>query len=178
MPTSALRTIREEAFPASAIPATDQLPAFPWKDPFSVAPEKLQEIIVSLENACAQNPGNAGLHTFLGMAHAMNYNVYKSMDALQAACRIAPQNFFAQLKYSELFFRLRLMDRAEAESARAMSLANSASEISLVRKQLSEIRRLKRKGVERTEWAKSLKVSAIGIGFIVLVISVFYMAWK
>jgi hypothetical protein len=112
------------------------------------------------------------------MAHAMNYDVYQSMDALEAACKIAPQNFFAQLKYSELFFRLRLMDRAEEETSRALALANSGAEITVVRRQLSEIRRLKRKGVERTAWTKSLRVSAIGIVFILLVISVFYLAWK
>jgi len=178
MSSMMLQTTREDAVSVSAILALNSVPALPWKDPFSVPQEKLAEVILSLQNACAQNPANAALHTFLGMAHAMNYNVYESMDALEAACKIAPQNFFAQLKYSELFFRLRLMDRAEAETNRAMELANSGTEISLVRKQLSEIRQLKRKGVERTEWTKSLKVSAIGIVFVLFVISVFYMEWK
>jgi len=178
MSTTALQTIREETISANANPTVDRAPAFPWKDPFSVPPEKLEEIIVLLENACAENPANAGLRTLLGMAHAMNYDVYESMDALEAACQIAPQNFFAQFKYSELFFRLRLMDRAEEETSRALALANTGPEISLVRKQLSEIRRLKRKGVERTAWTKSLKVSAIGIVFILFAISVFYMASK
>jgi hypothetical protein len=178
MSSTALQTISEDAASVSTISTLNGVPAFPWKDPFSVPQEKLPEIISSLQNACAENPANAALHTFLGMAHAMNYNVYESMDALEAACKIAPQNFFAQLKYSELFFRLRLMDRAEEESNRAMTLANTGAEISLVRKQLSEIRRLKRKGVERTEWTKSLKVSAIGIVFVLFVICAFYMAWK
>jgi hypothetical protein len=178
MASRALQSIREEVVFGGTSPAFGPAPAFPWKDPFSVPPGKLGEIIVALENACSQNPANAALHTFLGMAHAMNYDVYESMDALEAACKIAPQNFFAQFKYSELFFRLRLMDRAEEESSRALALANSGAEITLVRRQLSEIRRLKRKGVERTVGAKALGVSAAGIVFILLVISVFYMAWK
>jgi hypothetical protein len=178
MSTTALQPVREETISGSANATFDRAPAFPWKDPFAVAPDKLGEIILSLQNACAQNPANAALRTFLGMAHAMNYDVYQSMDALEAACKIAPQNFFAQLKYSELFFRLRLMDRAEEETSRALALANSGAEITVVRRQLSEIRRLKRKGVERTAWTKSLRVSAIGIVFILLVISVFYLAWK
>jgi len=176
--SATLRTIREEPIPANTISTLDRLPVFPWKDPFSVPPEKLPEIILSLGKACAENPTNAALHTFLGMAYAMNYDVYESMDVLEEACRIAPQSFFAQFKYSELFFRLRLMDRAEEETSRALALASSGAEIVLVRKQLSEIRRLKRKGVERTAWTKSLRVSAMGIVLILLVISAFYMAWK
>ena len=175
MSTTALQPIREDAVSANAIPTPDRAPAFPWKDPFAVPPEKLGELIVSLQNACAQDSANAALHTLLGMAQAMNYDVYEAMDALEAARRIAPQNFFAQFKLSELFFRLRLMERAEMETHRAMELANSASEISLVRKQLSEIRRLKREGVERTAWTKSIRASVVGIIFIVLMILVFYM---
>ena len=178
MSAAALQTICKDAVSASEIPPLDTAPVFPWKDPFAVPPEKLGEIIVSLQNACAQNPANAALHTFLGMAHAMNYDVYQSMDALEEARRIAPQNFFAQFKLAELFFRLRLIDRAENETSRAMALASSGAEIALVRKQLSEIRRLKRKGVERTECTKSLKVSAIGMTFILFLISLIYLVWK
>ena len=156
MSSTSLQTVSGDTILDTSIPIAGQVPAFPWKDPFSVPPEKLHEIILSLKNACAKNPRNAALHTFLGIAHAMNYSVYESMDALETACKMAPQDFFVQFKYSELFFRLRLMDRAEEETSRAMALANTASEISLVGKQLSEIRRLRRNGVARPAWTKSM----------------------
>ena len=41
----------------------------------------------------------------------MNYEVYKSMDALEAATALDEVHFFAQLKYAELFFRLRALER-------------------------------------------------------------------
>ncbi len=49
------------------------------------------------------------MRTCLGMAYAMNYDVYKSMDALEDAVELDPQHFFAQLKYAELHYRLRAL---------------------------------------------------------------------
>lgn len=153
-------------------------PALPWRDPHSVPPEKLSAFIASLREACRKNPDNADLHTCLGIAFAMNYEVYSSMDALEEALRIEPDNFFAQLKYSELFFRLRVMDRAEEETIAALNLAGNNWEMSLACKQLSEIRRLKYKGMGRPHWTKALKAPALAFLFLLLGISWMYMVWK
>src|SRR5271166_975340 len=134
-----------------------RLPALPWRDPHSVPPEMLTEFIASLTEACEANPGNADMRTCLGIAHAMNYDVYRSMDALEEARRIEPDNFFAQLKYSELLFRLRVIDRAEEETSRALELARNEWELALARRHLSEVRRLRRKGLTRPRWTQSLR---------------------
>jgi hypothetical protein len=173
MPATALQSIS-----ADIIPGLNRLPAFPWRDPSSVPPEKLAELISSLEDACRQNPAHAGLRTFLGMAYAMNYDVPKSMEALEDACRINRESFFAQLKYSELLFRLRIVNRAEEETARALELASTGWELSLARKQLVEIRRLKRKGAARPIWSKSLLAPSIGFAFILLAVAFLYTVWK
>ncbi|HXM96263.1 MAG TPA: hypothetical protein VOA64_18740 [Candidatus Dormibacteraeota bacterium] len=154
------------------------LPAIPWRDPHSVPTEKLVEFIAALQEACAQDPDNADLHTCLGIAHAMNYNVYRSMDALERARRIEPQNFLAQFKYAELYYRLRALDKAEVETTRALELAGTSWELSLARRQLSEIRRLRREGTQKPTWTKSLKVPAIGFVVLLMAISWFFMAWK
>jgi tetratricopeptide (TPR) repeat protein len=155
-----------------------RLPAFPWRDPHSVPPEQLAEFIASLKQACARNPDNADLRTCLGIAYAMNYQVYPSMDALEEARRIEPQNFFAQLKYSELLFRLRVIDRAEQETLAALNLAGNNWEMSLARKQLSEVRQLRHKGMVRPHWTKSLKAPVIAFLFLLLGISWMYIVWK
>lgn len=155
-----------------------RLPALPWRDPHSVPPEKLAEFIVSLTEACVQNPDNADMRICLGMAYAMNYDVYRSMDALEEARRIEPENFFAQLKYSELLYRLRIVDRAEEETLRALDLAGSGWELSLARRQLSEIRQLRRKGLTRPRWTKSLKAPAIAFLLLLLGLSWMYIVWK
>jgi len=166
--------------PGTLVPGQrpNPLPAIPWRDPHSVPPEKLAEFIASLQQACVENPDNADLHTCLGMAHAMNYDVYRSMDALEAARRIEPVNFLAQFKYAELYYRIRALDRAEAETMRALELAGTTWELSLARRQLSEIRRLRREGTQKPTWSKSLRLPFIGFVVLLMAISWFFMAWK
>ena len=95
--------------------------------------------------ACLENPRSADLRTCLGMAYAVNYDVYKSMDALEAAVGVDPTHFWAQLKYGELQYRLRALARAEEETVEgARSGARTAGSWPLARKQLQEIRRLNR----------------------------------
>ena len=84
---------------AELVPAGPQrIPAVPWRDPHTVSPENLAGYIQNLEQACLDNPRAAGVRTCLGMAYAMNFEVYKSMDALEAAVELEPDHFFAQMK--------------------------------------------------------------------------------
>jgi hypothetical protein len=136
--------------------APTRLPPVPWRDPHTVSPARLAGYIGDLEAACAERPRSADLRTCLGMAYAMNYEVYKSMDALELAVQLEPENFFAQLKYGELHYRLRALIRAEQETLKALELAANAFELSLARKQLQEIRKLTREGTQKPEWTKPL----------------------
>jgi hypothetical protein len=173
--STALQT-RAETLAAHFRPS--RWPALPWKDPHSVPPEDLAEFISSLTETCAKDPGNADLLTCLGIAHAMNFDVYRSMDALEEACRIAPHNFFAQYKFAELLFRLKIMDRAEQETAAALDLAGNHWELSLARRQLSEIRQLRRSGLTRPHWTKSLRPSVLGFLLLLVGLSCVYILWK
>ncbi len=140
--------------------APSRVPAVPWRDPHTVSPVELRGYIQSLEVACEQNPRSADLRTCLGMAYAMNYEVYKSMDALELAIELEPDHFFGQLKYAELHYRLRALVRAEQESLKAVDLAANRWELELARKQLQEIRRLMREGTQKPEWTKPLAAPA------------------
>ena len=175
---STTTTIQPRAGTLTPASGLDRLPAVPWRDPHSVSPEKLAELIASLEEACAQNPASADLRTCLGMAHAMNYDAYRSMDALEEARRIEPQNFFAQFKYAELFYRLRALDKAQEETLRALELAGSGWELAQARHQLSEIHRLRREGTQKPAWTKSLKIPALGLGLIMIVVAVLFVVFR
>jgi hypothetical protein len=175
---AAMTQLRAGGSGAGLPSVAQRLPALLWRDPHSVPPEKLAEVIASLERACLQSPGNVDLRTCLGMAYAMNYDPYRSMDALEEARRLAPENFLAQFKYAELFFRLRVVERAEAETARALELAGNGWELSLAREQLGELRELKRKGLVRGGWMGSLKAPAIGFAILLVIFSVAYLVWK
>src|SRR5512143_815368 len=121
----------------------------PWRDPQSVSKQELAVHIGALARACEENPRSADLRTCLGMAYAMNYEVYKSMDTLEAAVNLDESHFLAQLKLSELFYRLRALPRAEEETLKAVDLARNGWELSLARKQLQEIRRLIHEGTQK-----------------------------
>ena len=146
------------------------LPSVLWRDPQTLAPEDIAASIKTLEQACLAEPRSANLRTCLGMAYAMNFEVDKSMDALEAAVAIDPGSFWAQLKYSELHYRLRMLNRAEEETRRALDLAADTWQLSIARKQLQEIRTLKHTAVRNVEWTKPLGMPALVLSAMILVI--------
>lgn len=151
-----------------------RLPALPWRDPHTVAPEKLAEFIASLKEACALDPANANLRVCLGIAHAMNYDVYSSMNVLEEARALEPRNFFAQFKFAELQYRLRVLHVAETETLRALELASNPWQLSQARQQLSEIRRLTREGTIKPTWAKSLVIPALCLGLLLGIVTLLF----
>ena len=154
-----------------------RLPPVPWRDPHTVSPAQLAKYIGELERACEANPQSADLRTCLGMAYAMNYDVYKSMDALEYAVKVEPDHFFAQLKLAELNYRLRALHVAEAETMKALDLATNSWELAIARRQLQEIRRLHRDGTQKPEWTKSLKAPALFLVAMTLVLCL-VVNWK
>ena len=112
------------------------LPPVPWRDVHDVAPEELSAYITKLEQMCVEYPQSADVRTVLGIAHAVNLDVYKSMDALEDARAVDPENFWAQLKYAELQYRLRCLNKAEEETRRAADLAQNPMQLAIARKQM------------------------------------------
>jgi hypothetical protein len=155
----------------SVATAPVRLPPVPWRDPHMVSPARLSEHIEALELACRENPQSADLRTCLGMAYAMNFDAYKSMDALETARDLDPENFFAQLKYAELHYRLRALSCAEQETHRALDLAMNAWQAGLARKQLQEIRKLVREGTQKPAWTKSLAAPAMAVVALAVLLS-------
>ena len=152
------------------------LPALPWRDPHNVPQGELSAYIQRLERACLEYPDSADLRTCLGMAHAMNYDVYKSMDALEEARSIDSTNFWAQMKYAELAYRLRTLMRAEEETRKAIELAENPWQLGIARRQLQEIRRLTREGTRNVAWTKSLVPPTIVLSLMLVAVFV-VMLW-
>ena len=152
------------------------IPPVPWRDPQSASPEELHGYIQKLEQACLAQPQSADLRTCLGMAYAVNYDVYKSMDALQAATELDPTHYWARLKFAELQYRLRALNLAEKETLKAVDLAQNGWQLSLARKQLQEIRTLNRASTRNVTWDKPLAVPALVLsGMLMLMVAV--MTW-
>ena len=111
------------------------------------------------------------------MAYAVNYDIYKSMDALEVAMSLDPTHFWAQMKYAELHYRLRTLVRAEEETLKALDLAEYPWQLSVARKQLQEIRRLSREGARNVAWTKALLAPAVVFSVMMLALFV-VMMWK
>ena len=148
------------------------VPRVPWRDPHTVPPAELALHIRNLEQACLEHPESADLRTCLGMAYAMNYDVYKSMDALEEATSLEPQHFWAQMKLAELQYRLRTLESAEAETIKALNLAANPWQFSVARKQLQEIRRLKHESIRNVTWNKPLTAPVLVFSALLLLIFV------
>src|SRR6266852_2037596 len=159
--STALEVLRPGSLDTHQAPAPVRVLPVPWRDPQTVSRQELAAYIGSLEKACLENPRSADLRTCLGMAYAMNYDVYKSMDALEAAVNLDETHFFAQMKLAELLYRLRALPKAEEETLKAVNLAGNGWELSMAKKQLQEIRRLIREGTQKPEWNKPLRTPTL-----------------
>ena len=115
--------------------------------------------------------------TTLGMAYAVGYDVYRSMDALEQARAIDPEHFWAQLKYAELHYRLRALNRAERETRRAADLAANPFQLAIARKQMKEIRELQHSSIRNVEWTKPLTVPALVLTAMFVLMFVI-MGWR
>jgi tetratricopeptide (TPR) repeat protein len=149
----------------------------PWRDPYGVSPEAVSGYIQKLEQACLEHPQSADLRTCLGIAHAVNHDVYKSMDALEEARALEPDNFWAQLKYAELHYRLRALNKAEEETRRAADLAQNPMQLAIARRQMKEIRQLLHGCVRNVHWTKPLTAPAIAFSLMLAAIFI-TMMWK
>jgi hypothetical protein len=158
-------------------PSQTRLPAAAWRDLHTVPESDLADVIVRLEAACREQPRSVELRTCLGVAYAMHYEVYKSMDALELAVELDPSDFLAQFKFAELHYRLRALVRAERETVKAAELASNGWELQVARKQLQEIRRLMREGTQRPEWTKPLTKPALWLLALSVMLSVM-VYWK
>jgi hypothetical protein len=105
------------------------------------------------------------------MAHAVNHDVPQSMDALEAAIALDPDNFWAHYKHAELHYRLRALTRAEALTLTALNLATNGWQLSLARKQLQEIRTLSRASARNLSWRMPLAVPALVLTTIAIVVT-------
>ena len=113
----------------------------------------------------------------LGIAHAVNHDVYQSLDVLEAAVAVDPSGFWANYKYAEIHYRLRILSQAEELTTRALNLATNGWQLSLARKQLLEIRTLNRSSVRNLSWkmpilgpvlAMSATLVLVGVAFLCL----------
>jgi hypothetical protein len=141
-----------------------------------VSREQLAEYIGGLERSCRDTPDSPALWTCLGMAYAVNYDVDRSMQALQTATEVEPTDFWARLKLGELKYRLRALERAEQDTLTAVDLAENPLQLAVARKQLRDIRAIHYRRVPLDGPASTLGRTVFLFGLLLFAVAV--VIWR
>ena len=91
-------------------------------------------------------------------------------------CR-ALESFWASLKYAELHYRLRALNRAEDLTIMALNLATNGWQLSLARKQLQEVRTLKRNSIRNLSWKMPIAGPVLALSATLLAVAIAFM-WR
>ena len=117
-----------------------------------------------------RNRTSADLRMCLGMAHAMNYDVYHSLDALEDARAIDPDELLGadEVRGAPLPAAARSCAPSKRHSRRS-SLRDTPAQFGLARRQLQEIRRARSaKGVRNVTFDKPLGRPALALVLLIV----------
>ena len=132
-----------------------------------------------MEKACQDNPESADMRTCLGMAYAMNYDAYKSMDTLETAVKLDETHFFAQLKLRPSYGTG--CGDCNARSRRPSKRSNWRGTPGSFPWLASNCRlsvELMRNGTQKPEWNKPLRTPSLVLMGLMVVLSVVRVIWK
>jgi hypothetical protein len=148
----------------------------PWRDPHVVSSSELTSYIGALEQACQDSPTTVDLRTMLGIAHAVNHDVPRALEALEAAVDLDSNHFWAQYKYAEIHLRLRALTRAETHAVTALNVATNGWQLSLARKQLQELRALKLNCARNLSWRMPIVRPLLALAGTLALVAVAYLS--
>jgi tetratricopeptide (TPR) repeat protein len=121
------------------------------------------------EQALERAPQFADGHVALGIAYAVQAKVYPSLDHLELAAKLEPENFYAHFKLGQLFFKLRIPQRGYEAMSRSLDCASSLAERRLVAQMLREEKQREKTAYRRPWWNKPFSQVALVAGASVMV---------
>jgi hypothetical protein len=128
-----------------------------FSNPYLLEKEDRMSLVNQLRECVIQFPEISELRVLLGMALCVNFDAQSAIEELRESVRLAPDSFIAQLKFGELWMRLRVMDQADAHTRLAAKLARNLAQSEMARRQASAIRTMKREGIERGGYGRPLQ---------------------
>jgi predicted Zn-dependent protease len=128
-----------------------------FSNPYLLEKEERASLVSQLRECVAQFPASSELRVLLGMAMCVNFDAQSAIEELRESVRLAPDSFIAQLKFGELWMRLRVIDQAEEHTLLASKLARNPAQSEIARRQASSIRTMKREGIERGGYGAPLQ---------------------
>ena len=133
------------------------------------------EAVAALSHSIEHAPDFTDAHVFLGMAHALTYNIYPAIDHLETAARLDEDSFAAHFLMAQLSFKLRTPQKGYDAAKRALKCVRTLEQRKMLTQLLREERERERNGIRRPRFNKPFSIPALllfGSGFAALVIAV------
>ncbi len=162
-------TRHECQLPAQIVPVSDVAMSIETKIFFREGMELLNlgqpsEAVSKLEKAVECSPQYSDAYVGLGMAYAMDSQIYPALDSFERAALLNPQNFYARFKLAQFYFKLRVPKKGYEEAARALECASTFEERKLVAHILQEERKREPGSLKRPTWDRPFTSRFLYVG--------------
>jgi tetratricopeptide (TPR) repeat protein len=130
-----------------------------------------KQAIVCLREALTHAPEYSDGHVGLGIALAMDSQVYPAIDSFTKAAELDASNFYAHFKLAQFYFKLRAPKKGYEEADKALHCALGADEKRLVAQILREERAKEAGGVARPTWNKPFSKHSLRTGLVIIIVT-------
>jgi Tfp pilus assembly protein PilF len=137
-----------------------------------------REAIIRLKEAVTRAPHYSNGHVGLGIAYAMDSQVYPALDHFEKAAEVDASNFYAHFKLAQFYFKLRVPKKGYERAAYALKCASTVEEKKLVAQILKEERQREAAGVRRPTWDRPFSKNWVRLGLALLVAACLFLALR
>jgi|SRR5262245_16968485 len=107
------------------------------------------QAVVALSRCIEHAPDFTDGHVFLGLAHALSYDIYPAMDQLETATNLDEHSFAAHFIMAQLSFKLRIPQKGYDAAKRALQCVSTLEQRKMLTQLLREERERERNGIAR-----------------------------
>jgi tetratricopeptide (TPR) repeat protein len=119
--------------------------------------------VSALSHTVAMAPSFSDGRIFLGIAHSLSCEIYPAIDQLEKATELAPDSFIAQYALAQLYFKLRVVEKAYEHAQSALKSVANIEQRKMLTQLLREERARERNGIARPSFNKPFSTPALVI---------------
>jgi tetratricopeptide (TPR) repeat protein len=119
------------------------------------------EAVAAFSRSIEHAPEFTDAHVFLGIAHALTYNIYPAIDHLETAAKLDHDSFAAHFTLAQLSFKLRTPQKGYAAAKLALRCATTVEQRKMLTQLLREERARERNGIARPSFSKSFSLPVL-----------------
>jgi len=119
------------------------------------------QAVAALSRCIEHAPDFTDAHVFLGMAHALTYNIYPAIDQLETAARLDEHSFAAHFLMAQLSFKLRTPQKGYDAAKRALHCVKTIEQRKMLTELLREERQREHNGIARPWFNKPFSLPVL-----------------